>query len=129
MKDKEFITFRKKLKKTQSQMAELLGVSIKAVHSYEQGWRDIPAHIERQMLFLLCNFQPKSRADQNCWDIKNCPEEMKERCPAWEFNTGNLCWFINGTICLGIAHKTWKDKINVCRECKVMIQALDGIVY
>ena len=129
MKNKEFITFRKKLEKTQSQMAELLGISLKAVHSYEQGWRSIPAHIERQMLFLLCSFQSNGQHLQICWDIKNCPEEMRERCPAWEFNTGNLCWFINGTICLGIAHKAWKDKIKICRKCEVLGLALKDIVY
>jgi len=53
MDDKEFARFRKKLGKTQKQIAQLLGVSIKAVHSYEQGWRNIPAHAETQMLFLI----------------------------------------------------------------------------
>ena len=36
MTSKEFKKFRKKLEKTQRQTAQLLGVSIKAVHSYEQ---------------------------------------------------------------------------------------------
>ena len=53
MKDKKFSTFRKKLEKTQKQMAQLLGTSIKAIHSYEQGWRTIPVHVERQLYFLL----------------------------------------------------------------------------
>jgi DNA-binding XRE family transcriptional regulator len=38
MDDKEFLRARKILEKTQKQLAELLGSSIKAVHSYEQGW-------------------------------------------------------------------------------------------
>ena len=38
MDSKEFKKLREKLKKTQKQMAQLLGVSIKAIHSYEQGW-------------------------------------------------------------------------------------------
>ena len=42
-----------KLEKTQKELAELLGSSLKAVSSYEQGWRSIPAHIERQLFFLL----------------------------------------------------------------------------
>ena len=53
MDDKEFLRARKILGKTQKQLAELLGSSIKAVHSYEQGWRTVPAHVERQMFFLL----------------------------------------------------------------------------
>ena len=53
MDNKEFAAFRKALKKTQKQIAELLGTSIKAVHSYEQGWRKVPAHVERQLFFLV----------------------------------------------------------------------------
>ena len=45
MDDKEFLRARKILGKTQKQLAELLGTSIKAVHSYEQGWRTVPAHV------------------------------------------------------------------------------------
>ena len=47
MDDKEFLRARKILEKTQKELAELLGSSIKAVHSYEQGWRTVPAHVER----------------------------------------------------------------------------------
>ena len=49
----EFTQFRKKLKKTQQQIANLLGKSIKAVQSYEQGWRSVPGHVERQIFFLF----------------------------------------------------------------------------
>ena len=42
MQSEEFVLIRKKLNKTQRELAELLGVSIKAVHSYEQGWRTVP---------------------------------------------------------------------------------------
>ena len=51
MDSKEFKKWRKKLNKTQKEIAQLLGLSVKAVHSYEQGWRNIPAHVERQMFF------------------------------------------------------------------------------
>ena len=44
MDRKEFTYFRKRLNKTQKQLAELLGASLKAVHSYEQGWRAVPGH-------------------------------------------------------------------------------------
>jgi DNA-binding XRE family transcriptional regulator len=53
MKKSEFSIIRRHLEKTQSQMGQLLGVSSKAVQSFEQGWRKIPAHMERQALFLL----------------------------------------------------------------------------
>jgi DNA-binding XRE family transcriptional regulator len=53
MDKKEFSYYRKKLQKTQKEMAQLLGTSLKAVESYEQGWRSIPVPVERQVLFFL----------------------------------------------------------------------------
>jgi DNA-binding XRE family transcriptional regulator len=53
MDSKEFKKIRKRLNRTQKEIAPLLGVSQKAIHSYEQGLRNIPPHVERQMLFLL----------------------------------------------------------------------------
>ena len=53
MDKKEFSQIRRKLGKTQTQMAQLLGTSPKAIQSFEQGWRRVPVHIERQVLFLI----------------------------------------------------------------------------
>ena len=120
----EFIKIRKRLEKTQKELAELLGSSLKAVSSYEQGWRTIPGHVERQLLYL---FSKKVQLkDKNCWDLTKCPEDVKENCPAWEFNSGNLCWFINGTICDHHPQKTWNDKISICRRCRVLKRLLDS---
>ncbi len=124
MDQKEFSSFRKKLKKTQKEMAQLLGTSVKAVHSYEQGWRSIPPHVERQMLFLVTNMRGTLTPRKACWTIKKCPPKLKKQCPAWEFRSGRLCWFINGTICEGTVYKSWKDKIKICRSCEVLISFL-----
>jgi hypothetical protein len=32
---------------------------------------------------------------------------------------GNLCWFINGSICEGSPQGSWEKKMNICRECEV----------
>jgi DNA-binding XRE family transcriptional regulator len=61
MESSEFKELRAKLDKTQAQMAQLLGVSLKAVHSYEQGWRSVPAAVERQMYFLAVKVQPGTK--------------------------------------------------------------------
>jgi DNA-binding XRE family transcriptional regulator len=122
-----FVSLRKKLGKTQAQMAQLLGVSIKAVHSYEQGWRTIPAHVERQLFFLISRVFEEVNPEKQCWVIKKCPKDRKFNCPAWEFKAGKLCWFINGTICAGHAHKTWKEKIQICRICEVMSAGFDFV--
>ena len=119
MDNKEFKNIRKTLNKTQQQMAQLLGVSIKAVHSYEQDWRNIPGHTERQMLFLLSRMDGKQNGRKPCWVIKECPPKTKKQCPAWEFQSGDLCWFINGTNCCGDACKNWEEKMKCCRSCEV----------
>jgi hypothetical protein len=119
MNRNEFKSIRTKLNKTQKQMAHLLGVSVKAIHSYEQGWRSVPPAVERQLFFLLSRKQGATGNKKNCWTIKKCPPERKKQCPAWEFNTGKLCWFINGTICEGYSRRNWQEKMRICRTCEV----------
>lgn len=119
MHKEEFVSLRKQLDKTQKEMAELLGTSLKAVHSYEQGWRRIPLHAERQILFLFSRKGKKMKKIKPCWSIKKCPAGQKRKCPAWEFRAGRLCWFINGTICEGAVQLDWGEKIEICRQCKV----------
>jgi len=112
-----FSKYRKLLNKTQKEMAQLLGTSIKAVHSYEQGWRAIPVHVERQVFFLVSNRRDAPKKQKSCWTIKKCPPKQKKQCPAWEFKAGKLCWFINGTICDGIVHLRSFCCPNVTANC------------
>ena len=118
MDKNEFSHARTRLGKTQTQMAELLRTSPKAIQSYEQGWRSIPAHAERQILFLLA-MKGSKKGRKACWTIKKCSSELRLNCPAWEFKAGTLCWFINGTMCQGQA-RDWNAKIKLCRSCDVM---------
>jgi DNA-binding XRE family transcriptional regulator len=119
MEKEQFAAIRRQLGKTQAQMAQLLGTSSKAIQSFEQGWRNIPAHAERQTLFLLAATMNQKKRSRNCWGLKRCPRERRERCPAWEFQLGKLCWFINGTVCQGEVKQGWQEKMEVCRKCKV----------
>ncbi|MBU0484351.1 MAG: transcriptional regulator [Proteobacteria bacterium] len=125
MTSDEFTAIRKKIDKTQKELGELLGVSMKAIHSYEQGWRAIPPHVERQVYFLLSRKRSVMDSGKACWVIKKCPPERKKQCPAWEFQAGNFCWFINGTICECKAEKNWKDKMKLCRNCEVLKSLLE----
>jgi hypothetical protein len=124
MDKSEFKIFRKKLNKTQKQMAELLGTSLKAIHSYEQGWRTVPVHVERQVYFLVFRSAGKNKRAKACWVIKKCSPERKQNCPAWEFSSGDLCWFINGTVCEGTVQRDWKEKMKICRTCEVFVTML-----
>lgn len=116
----EFASARRRLNKTQQKMARLLGTSIKAVHSYEQGWRKVPPHAERQVLLLLAHAESNDRTQSPCWEIQGCGEDQKSKCPAWEFQVGGICWFINGTICGGEALPSWEEKMRHCRSCEVL---------
>jgi DNA-binding XRE family transcriptional regulator len=120
MEKEKFVLARKSLGKTQKQLAELLGTSLKAIHSYEQGWRSIPVNVERQLFFLIATKGEENQTHQPCWVIRKCPPDRKERCPAWEFKAGRLCWFINGTICEGVVHKNWDEKMKICQSCEVL---------
>lgn len=126
MDPKDFKYLRARLGKTQKELAQLLGISIKAIHSYEQGWRKIPHHVERQSLFLLHKTLNLKEADgKNCWDINQCSGNRLENCPAWEFNSGDLCWFINGTRCNGESYHSWAEKMEACRKCPVFIKIFE----
>jgi len=119
MNKENFAKARAKLGKTQKELGSLLGVSLKAVQSYEQGWRPVPIHVERQIYFLLINQRKDDSAKRkDCWVQKKC--EYKKDCPAWEFQAGHLCWFLSGTQCECVAEKEWKDKMEICRNCEML---------
>jgi DNA-binding XRE family transcriptional regulator len=123
----EFAQFRKRLNKTQKELSQLLGISLKAIHSYEQGWRKIPPHVERQMFFLAKSIQDGHQQGKDCWTIKKCPSQVKKNCPAWEFQSGNLCWFICGTRCASEIQGNWEEKMKICRSCEVLKPILQSV--
>jgi hypothetical protein len=107
-------------------MAQLLGTSLKAIQSFEQGWRNVPVHIERQVLFLLAKKAASDGSLKACWKVRKCSREQKQTCPAFEFGVGDLCWFINGTVCEGKAVDSWPEKMEACRSCPVFQAAFPG---
>ncbi len=121
MKTTEFQLIRQDLLKTQKQMSELLGISLKAVQSFEQGWRTIPPYVERQALFLLALKRETQGRFPPCWEVRDCPPRTREVCPAWEFKSAHLCWFINGTVCQGKSRGRWSEKMVLCRKCEVFV--------
>ena len=125
MDNKEFKTWREKLKKTQKEIAELLSLSLKDVQDYEQGLQNIPAHVERLIYFHLSRRDGNQIRRKPCWVIKNCPPKIREQCPAWEFNAADICWFVSRTICCSDDRKEWEEKIKFCRSCEVLKSVLN----
>ncbi len=120
MDNKEFSSIRRYLGKTQKQLAKLVNVSPKAIQSFEQGWRNIPIHVERDMLlFLSLKQTPSDEIIRPCWEIKNCPSEWRGNCIVWELKVNRFCWYINGTFCNGEFRVNWEKKMEICRQCEV----------
>ena len=118
MDNREFVQIRHFLGKSQREFSRLLCVSIKAIQSFEQGWRNIPASAERQLLFLLSLKKSSGEKSSPCWEIRDCPAEWRENCTAWEFKAG-FCWSINGAFCVGEYQGNWRKKIEICQKCEV----------
>ena len=117
MEKYEFSHVRKSLGKTQKQLATLLGTSLKAIQSYEQGWRKVPAHVQKDLYFFLFNQRNRGYSRQPCWEQKGCKD--KEQCPAWEFKSGTMCWYINNTLCAGKKPASYEEKLLICKSCNI----------
>jgi len=112
---------RKTIGMTQSALAKSLGVSIRAVQSYEQGWREVPTHIMVQLLVLAAAFYPKHDR-KPCWDMLGCSEENKKKCPCCKTN-GMLCWLVTGRQSAPCRQGHDTD-LTACMECSVVKQLL-----
>lgn len=121
MDKKEFSAARARLGKSQREFARVLGVSLKAVESYEQGWRGIPPAVERLTYFLLFKSRPDAYADgPPCWETKSCDEETKNKCIAFEAREGHFCWFFTGGLCAS-AKESGKGE-GYCHDCEVFLR-------
>ena len=72
-KAKDLKRVRKALGKSQSELAALLGISTRAVQSYEQGWRRLPPYVQRLTGLLLFLKRRKDGPNLSpCWEILEC---------------------------------------------------------
>ncbi|MEW5761726.1 MAG: methyl-accepting chemotaxis protein [Bacillota bacterium] len=56
-------------------------------------------------------------AKKNCWELKDCPEEQKQKCPAFMENLGRRCWRVPGTWCGGQKQGNILQKLATCHTC------------
>lgn len=109
----EFSRVRSLLGKSQRELALLLGLSIKAVESYEQGWRKVPAHVEKVLYFLHFKIEGiRAEGGAACWEIQNCPSARRAACVAYLAGEGSFCWFFTGKLCA-------RSKAGGCASCAV----------
>lgn len=111
--------------RTQAELASALGVSEKAVQSYEQGWRDIPVRVMIQILVLLALYQKRILDDIPCWEIRKCAPAKREKCTSFTVGRGQFCWFVGSKDCRP-AGSTKSGPILPCMECPVVQRLLSG---
>jgi transcriptional regulator with XRE-family HTH domain len=127
---RDFARIRTKLGKSRRELAELLGVSLKAVESYEQGWRKVPVHVERVLYYLLCKLGGGKTASPSCWTAKKCPSERRTRCIAFSVKEGAYCWFFTGRLCAQAGTKKSNSEdaetgLGACYGCAVFLKMLN----
>jgi transcriptional regulator with XRE-family HTH domain len=136
MSGADFARLRASLRKSQRELAELLGLSLKAVESYEQGWRNVPAHVERLLYFLLFKLnEDEIESEDPCWKSKACPDEVRSKCVAFVAKEGRFCWFFTGKLCASArslapgSAKSSEAEGRGCYSCEVftrMLAKVDG---
>ena len=110
---------RKALGKSQSEFAKLLGISIRAVQSYEQGWRPTPPYVQKLAAMLLFLEWRKGRKSvQPCWKVRRCDGEARSQCTAFLMQAGDVCWML-GESCPGGEITRGDKKLSSCRTCPV----------
>jgi transcriptional regulator with XRE-family HTH domain len=128
MDGQEFARLRASLGKSQRELAELLGLSLKAVESYEQGWRNVPAHVERLLYFLLFKLNEDDlKSEDPCWKSKGCAPETRSKCVAFVAKEGRFCWFFTGRLCAATKSATAESagaEDRGCYACDVFSRML-----
>lgn len=120
-----FRHMRRELKVTQDEMARILGVSAKAVQSYEQGWRQPPDAVLRLLnVVFIAHRAGAWKHTIRCWEIKRCPPRIRNQCRAYQTRQGHLCWLVRGTKCKSPGVKSCADGYDTCLKCKVRLRLL-----
>ena len=116
-----FRRVRSELNITQNEMASILGLSEKAVQSYEQGWRPIPWHVQK-MATLLLSLKRRSENGRiiRCLDVQRCTSRRRADCPAYQYGRGEFCWLVEGGCCDDAAPRNWRERLARCSKCEAM---------
>ena len=109
---------------TQKETAMLLGVSKKAIESYEQGWREPPDAIWKELITLLALQRDYPSGYLPCWKLMKCPDAANQDCFCKKRLRGFFCWMTATTNC----HRTHPELAHAgivgCLSCPVVRQFL-----
>ncbi len=117
---------RGKLGLSQSQLADILGVSSRAVQSYEQGWRTPQRPVTSHLMTVLALYGNHSSQSPACWRLTACNVEQRSRCKAYSVGRGRFCWLLSGGACGNRRRSGSGADSQPCIGCVVMRKLLDG---
>jgi len=112
---------------TQAELASALGISAKAIQSYEQGWRETPLRIIKQMLTLVAMNRNGEVRSKLCWIVRSCEADMVSTCPANKITHGRYCWSVASKACAKV-HGDEDTTVLGCLDCDVVKQFLGEAV-
>ncbi len=116
---------RRVLGVTQTELADVLGISAKAVQSYEQGWRDTPLRIVKQMVTLVAMRKGDAVKRKPCWEVRSCDPSAVETCPSNTITQGRYCWLVASKACAEY-HGDEDKTVLGCLSCDVVKQFLEA---
>jgi DNA-binding XRE family transcriptional regulator len=115
---------RRRLHMTQAGLAKRMGISAKAVQSYEQGWRRLPAPLASHVLLLLALHREQNLRHRPCWKVRACPEKTRVQCPSFKVSGGRYCWLVSGRMCAGRSSDDGVQLSSRCVQCPVVERLL-----
>jgi DNA-binding XRE family transcriptional regulator len=116
---------RKSLGKTQEEFSQLLGLSIRALQSYEQGWREVPVHVQKlAAMILYLDWRKENGRPEPCWKVRKCSREAKSHCNVNQFKAADVCWMV-GTECPAEGDEDAKFRTQCCK-CTVLRKVLSN---
>lgn len=103
--------------------ATILGLSRKAVESYELGWRKVPARVWKQALTLAAIQRKYPMGTKPCWELTRCHEQVSKGCLCRKLTDGRFCW-MTVSQCCHLAHLGKEMGFEHCLSCPVIRQFL-----
>ena len=111
---------------TQADLARTLGVSPKAVQSYEQGWRNVPVPMMVQLLTLFAIHRQPNLRQAPCWKLTHCPAPTRTQCASYRVGKGQFCWLVTSRECRhGAANRSAGGF--PCLQCAVIGRLFKGV--
>ena len=116
---------RMQLQMTQAELAKALRLSVRAVQSYEQGWRKLPDSLAIQLLTFLGLDTDRIANSKPCWTVTGCKPEIRQNCPSFRIGNGHFCWMVAGDVCGGRLRPKAETTPH-CLTCKVTADFFKG---